>query len=229
MIKEIKVLDKGFVQLDASCADDLSVVNSARVSFGKHVDELSSGDEKLIGFLMRELHGTPFEHNFMRFRVKAPIFVFREWHRHRVGVSISEISGRYSELKKEYYIPDKNDIRTQVGKPGKYKFEKVSDENISNNFIETLEHSSNAQFELYEQAIANGISKEQARMYLPVNLYSEMYWSCNARSLMNFLKLRNSENAQWEIRQFAIALEDIWKDVMPITYKYFIENNRNAP
>src|SRR6202795_4808497 len=120
MMSEIKVLDKGFVELEASCADDLSVVNSARVSFNTHHDVIEVGDDKLIGFLMKNRHGTPFEQNFFRFRVKAPIFVFREWHRNRVGISINEWSARYSELQPDFYIPEVQNVRTQVGKPGHY-------------------------------------------------------------------------------------------------------------
>ena len=105
---EIKVLDNGFVRLAGVHADDLSVVNSARVSFGKHKQELETEDTKLINFLMREQHGTPFEHNFFRFHVKAPIFVAREWFRHRIGWSYNEYSGRYSVINNEYYTPDRS-------------------------------------------------------------------------------------------------------------------------
>ncbi len=124
---EIKVLDNGFVRLDGVHADDLSVVNSARVSFGKHKQELETEDTKLINFLMREQHGTPFEHNFFRFHVKAPIFVAREWFRHRIGWSYNEYSGRYSVINNEYYTPADEDMRTQVGKPGNYTFEQMEE------------------------------------------------------------------------------------------------------
>ena len=113
---EIKVLDNGFVRLDGVYADDLSVVNSARVSFGKHKKELEKEDTQLINFLMREQHGTPFEHNFFRFHVKAPIFVAREWFRHRIGWSYNEYSGRYSVINNEYYTPSDENMRTQLNK-----------------------------------------------------------------------------------------------------------------
>src|SRR6186997_3425652 len=123
----IPVLDHGFVRLDGVMADDLSVVNSARVSFGRRVTELADADVGLIKFLMRERHGTPFEHNSFRFHVKCPIFVTREWMRHRVS-SFNEWSGRYSQLEPEFYVPEPEDVRTQVGKPGAYTFDPVSDE-----------------------------------------------------------------------------------------------------
>lgn len=225
---EIRVLDHGFVALEDSCADDLSVVNSARVSFNKYHQEMEEGDDKLIGFLMKNHHGTPFEQNFFRFRVKAPIFVFREWHRHRIGISINEWSARYSELKPEFYIPENENIRIQTGKPGHYVYEQASAE-VATRFIIRLNIQCAQAFEEYQRALADGVAKEQARFFLPVNIYSEMYWSCNARSLMNFLTLRNAPKAMWEIRQYAAQLENIFRESMPITHQYFVENERIAP
>lgn len=227
-MKEIPVLDKGFVSLEAVCADDTAVVNSARVSFNTHIEYLSPGDEKLIGFLMKNRHGTPFEHNLFRFRVKAPIFVFREWHRHRIGVSINEWSARYSELKPDFYIPEQKNVRKQVGKPGHYTYE-PADLKTAMSFRFALEIKSFQAFEAYKAALDMGVAKEQARFFLPVNIYSEMYWSCNARSLMAFLSLRNAPNAMWEIREYAKVLEQIFLEEMPITAKYFIDNGRIAP
>jgi thymidylate synthase (FAD) len=225
---EIKVLDHGFVALDDSCADDLSVVNAARVSFNKHHQEMEEGDDKLIAFLLKNRHGTPFEQNFFRFRVKAPIFVFREWHRHRIGISINEWSARYSELEPVFYIPNAGNVRTQTGKPGHYVYEPI---NVHQGllFRRDLTEHCEASFRRYQVALNCGVAKEQARFFLPVNIYSEMYWSCNARSLMNFLSLRNAPKAMWEIRQFGIALENIFKEVMPITWQHFVENQRVAP
>jgi len=227
-MKEIQVLDKGFVSLEAEKADDVGVVNCARVSFNTHVDFLNQGDEKLIGYLMKNRHGTPFEHNLFRFRVKAPIFVFREWHRHRIGISINEWSARYSELKDDFYIPAIENVRKQTGKPGHYKYEPAC-LILAQDFTEQLKASSEKAFNNYKQALEYGVAKEQARFFLPVNIYSEMYWSCNARSLMAFLSLRNAPTAQWEIQQYAKVLEQIFVETMPITAKYFIDNGRIAP
>lgn len=227
-MKQISVLDKGFVRLDVACADDLSVVNAARVSLHARHETMETGDDKLIAFLMKNKHGTPFEHNFMRFHVKAPIMVFREWHRHRIGISINEWSARYSKMEREFYIPAPEQVRHQVGKPGAYTFEAASADlaaDVRDDITRTCEHA----FDAYEEMLLRGIAKEQARLVLPVNTYSEMYWSCNARSLMAFLALRTSEHAMWEIRQYALALETIWSELMPITHEAFIANERKAP
>lgn len=223
--EEIQVLDHGFVRLDGAMADDLSVVNSARVSFGTRHEQMESGDDKLIGFLMRERHGTPFEHNSLRFHVKAPLFIFREWQRHRIG-SFNELSGRYSEfVDPDFYIP--SNWRTQVGKPGHYTFEKWTG-NTKMTEGSFLRHCQDA-YDLYRWTVDAGLAKEQARLVLPLNLYSEMYWTVNARSLMNFLSLRNSSQAMWEIQEYARVVEELWSWEMPVTHKAFIDNNRVAP
>src|SRR6476659_735391 len=121
----IRVLDHGFVRLDDAMATDLSVVNAARVRFARRKDVMEEADEGLIRFLMRDRHGTPFEHNSFRFHIRAPIFVAREWFRHRVG-SFNEFSMRYAKATDEFYVPEPEDVRTQVGKPGSYSFEPVS-------------------------------------------------------------------------------------------------------
>src|SRR5215213_9299348 len=123
----VELLDHGFVRLDASMADDLSVANAARVSFARRKEELDDSDRGLIRFLMRDRHGTPFEHNSFRFHIRCPIFVAREWMRHRVG-SFNEFSLRYAKATDDFYVPERDDVRTQVGKPGAYTFEPVDDE-----------------------------------------------------------------------------------------------------
>src|SRR5256712_8310091 len=121
----VRVLDHGFVRLDDAMADDLSVVNGARVSFARRKEEMDDSDEGLIRFLMRDRHGTPFEHNSFRFHIRTPIFVAREWFRHRVG-SFNEFSMRYAKATDDFYVPEPEDVRSQVGKPGAYSFEPVS-------------------------------------------------------------------------------------------------------
>src|SRR5919108_6020880 len=123
----IRVLDHGFVRLEDSMASDLSVVNAARVSFARHKDEMDESDQGLIRFLMRDRHGTPFEHNSFRFHIRCPIFVAREWMRHRVG-SFNEFSLRYAKATEDFYVPEAEDVRSQVGKPGAYTFEPVDSE-----------------------------------------------------------------------------------------------------
>ncbi len=223
----IPVLDHGFVRLDGALADDLSVVNGARVSFARRKEEMDESDEGLIRFLMRERHGTPFEHNAFRFHVRCPIFVAREWFRHRVG-SFNEFSMRYARASDEFYVPDPEDVRTQVGKPGAYSFEPVSDE-LAEQTREKLQEVYDAAYQTYEELVEAGVAREVARAALPVGAYTEFYWTVNARSLMNFISLRNSETAQREIRRYAEACERFLEEQMPVTYAAFVANDRTAP
>jgi thymidylate synthase (FAD) len=222
----IPVLDHGFVALDGALASDLSVVNGARVSFNQVSDEMTERDQGLIRFLMREGHGSPFEHGYFRFIVKAPLFVVREHHRHRAGHSYNEWSGRYSKMQAEFYVPD--NVRSQVGKPGAYTFEPVDAETREAARAE-IERSSREAFEAYERMLEAGIAKEVARMVLPLNMYTTYYWSCNPRSLMHFCSLRNSESAQFEIREYARAAEAFLERAMPVTHAAFVANDRTSP
>jgi thymidylate synthase (FAD) len=223
----IPVLDHGFVRLDDAMADDLSVVNGARVSFAKHKAELDDSDAGLIGFLMRERHGTPFEHNSFRFHVRAPIFVAREWFRHRWS-SFNEFSMRYARATDNFYVPAPEDVRSQVGKPGAYSFEPVSPE-LAETTREELRAVYEASYAAYERLVELGVARELARAVLPVGAYTEFYWTVNARGLMNFLSLRNAETAQREIRRYAEACERFFAERMPITYEAFLANGRIAP
>ena len=221
-----KVLDKGSLALDGALASDLAVVNGARVSFNDETQEMTERDEGLIRFLMRERHGSPFEHGYFRFLVKAPIFVVREHHRHRAGHSYNEWSGRYSKLEAEFYVPEF--VRTQVGKPGAYTFEAVDDPTRETARAE-IERAASDAFATYERLLEQGVAKEVARSVLPLATYTKYYWSCNPRSLMHFCGLRNHEAAQYEIRQYAAAAEDFLAEVMPVTHAAFLENDRCAP
>jgi len=223
----IPVLDHGFVRLDAAMADDLSVANSARVSFGRRTDELDDSDCGLIRFLMRERHGTPFEHNAFRFHIRCPIFVAREWFRHRVG-SFNEFSLRYARATDDFYVPEPEDVRTQVGKPGAYSFEPVTDE-LAEETREQLQEIYEQAYAAYEQLVEKGVARELARAVLPVGAYTEFYWTVNARSLMNFISLRAAESAQREIRRYADACERYLAEYMPVTYEAFVANDRTAP
>jgi thymidylate synthase (FAD) len=223
----IPVLDHGFVRLDDAMADDLSVVNGARVSFARHKTEMDDSDAGLIRFLMRERHGTPFEHNSFRFHIRAPIFVAREWFRHRVG-SFNEFSMRYAKATDDFYVPTPDDVRSQVGKPGAYSFEPVEPD-IAETTREEMRAVYEAAFSAYERLVDLGVARELARSVLPVGAYTEFYWTVNARALMNFLSLRNSETAQREIRRYAEAAEQFLAEKMPITYAAFVANDRTAP
>ena len=221
------MLDHGFVRLDDAMADDLSVVNSARVSFGRRVTELGDADAGLIRFLMRERHGTPFEHNSFRFHVRCPLFVAREWFRHRVG-SFNEFSMRYARATDDFYLPEPEDVRTQVGKPGAYSFEPVEDE-LAQTTREELRAVYEHAYETYERLVEQGVARELARAVIPVGAYTEFYWTVNARSLMNFVSLRAAETAQREIRRYAEAVEALFAERMPITHAAFVANDRTAP
>jgi thymidylate synthase (FAD) len=222
----VSVLDKGFLALDAALASDLAVVNGARVSFNQESEEMSDRDAGLIRFLVRERHGSPFEHGYFRFLVKAPLFVVREHHRHRAGHSYNEWSGRYSKMDAEFYIPD--NVRTQVGKPGNYSFEPVDDQ-VRDEVRREIEENAQRAFEAYERMLEQGVAKEVARAVLPLSTYTKYYWSCNPRSLMHFCGLRNHENAQYEIRQYAAAAETFLERLMPVTHAAFVANDRTAP
>ena len=223
----VRVLDHGFVRLDDAMADDLSVVNGARVSFARRKEEMDESDEGLIRFLMRDRHGTPFEHNSFRFHIRTPIFVAREWFRHRVG-SFNEFSMRYARATDEFYVPEAEDVRSQVGKPGAYSFEPVSAE-VAETTREELAAVYETAYAAYERLTELGVARELARSVLPVGAYTEFYWTVNARSLMNFLSLRASEHAQREIRRYAEACEVFLAEKMPVTYAAFVANDRVAP
>jgi thymidylate synthase (FAD) len=223
----IAVLDHGFVRLDDAMADDLSVANSARVSFGRRTEELDDSDRGLIKFLMRERHGTPFEHNSFRFHIRCPIFVAREWMRHRVG-SFNEFSLRYARATDDFYVPEADDVRTQVGKPGSYSFEPV-DAELAEHTRDQLREVYETAYATYEELVEKGVARELARSVLPVGAYTEFYWTVNARSLMNFISLRAAESAQREIRRYAEACERFLAERMPVTYEAFVANDRTAP
>jgi thymidylate synthase (FAD) len=222
----VPVLDKGFLALDGALASDLAVVNGARVSFNQESDEMTERDEGLIRFLVRERHGSPFEHGYFRFLVKAPLFVVREHHRHRAGHSYNEWSGRYSKMEAEFYVPE--NVRTQVGKPGAYSFEPVEDD-VREETRREIEENAERAFEAYERMLEQGVAKEVARAVLPLSTYTKYYWSCNPRSLMHFCGLRNHESAQYEIREYAAAAESFLERLMPVTHAAFLANGRVAP
>ena len=228
MRKKEYELHYGFTRLDAVMADDLSVVNSARVSFGRRVTEIDEADKGLINFLMRERHGTPFEHNSFRFHIKCPLFVAREWFRHRIG-SFNEFSARYSEFRGEYYAPKREAVRRQVGKPGAYSFETIEDDEVAQFVIDDIYKSNMLADSAYQSLLRRGVAKELARSVLPVTMYTEFYWTVNARALMNFLSLRTDANAQLEIREYAQEIEDAFAAQMPLTYAAWNNNGRTAP
>lgn len=225
------VLDSGEVILIDHMASDGKVTGAARVSTGKGPEFVSKGEEqdrKLIGFLMANHHGTPFEHAVFQWFIKAPIFVVREWQRHRVA-SYNEFSLRYAEVGEEtaeFYVPD----LARVPDPNNKQSSIVASDDMMDALVQYQVHeANNLALTSYRLMIERGVAREMARLVLPVNLYTKFWFTINARSLMNFLSLRNAPAAQWEIRQFAMALEKDFAQKMPWTYKAFIDNGRVAP
>src|SRR6266700_5646817 len=223
----VAVLDHGFVRLDAAEATDLSVVNGARVSFLQMKDAMDAKDEGLIRFLMREGHASPFEHNLFRFHIRCPMAVAREWMRHRWS-SFNEHSLRYSSAIDDFYVPAAEQVRTQVGKPGSYRFEPLGAEAAAH-VQDLLAKQYQEAWNRYQELLELGVARELARLVLPVGIYTEFYWSVNARSLMNFVALRNAEPAMWEIHQYAGVVEDFFAALMPVTHAAFVEFGRKAP
>ena len=233
----VEVLDKGFIELEDFMGGDLRVVNSAKVSNHKRSEEMGGSEEKLINYLMKNRHGSPFEHTYFTFYVKAPIFVVREWQRHRIG-SFNEMSGRYVEFEPDFYIPSNLRVPADTNKqgsvvPSEEFLQQWKDENYNYEWHDEMSYNISAacnhSYEAYQELIDEGVAKEMARMVLPLSLYTEMFWTVNARSLMNFLNLRLGENAQFEIREYAKNIQEFFAQKMPVTFAAWVSNSRLAP
>lgn len=218
----------GHVHLEDSMGSDLHIVNNARVSFDQESDTFTDKERGLLNFLMRERHGSPWESVVFRFDIKAPLFVIREWQRHRVG-SFNEQSARYSEIPDHFYVPARDYVRQQLGKPGAYFFGAIEDDTVAQQTIDTIEATQRACFDAYHQMLEQGVAKELARTVLPVGMFSRMKWTVNLRALFNFLSLRNHEHAQREIRDYAIAVEELAREVCPVAFACFEEHGRVTP
>lgn len=227
------------VELVRASASDADVLFAARVSTQgeQSLDELDADPARsrgLINYLMRSRHGSPFEHNSLTFYVQAPIFVFREFMRHRIA-SYNEESGRYRELRPVFYVPGRDRKLTQVGKPGHYSFVEGTDEQHALVEQETQRVCREA-YAGYRRMLEAGVAREVARIVLPLTIYSSMYVTLNARSLMNFLSLRKADETatfpsspQREIEMCAERMESLWSELMPITHATFQANGRVAP
>jgi thymidylate synthase (FAD) len=231
MLNKIDVLNGGFVRLVDHMGDDLSIVRSARVSYDADWrDELEVGsrgelaqqkDVKLINYLMKNKHTSPFESVSFTFEVKAPIFVFRQWHRHRTW-SYNEISARYTELDEGYYIPEVDKITTQSTSNKQMRTDEQHPKAwaIHNIIIERCEYA----FHSYKDLIAKGCPRELARSVLPVAAYSRMFATVNLHNLMHFLRLRLHEHSQYEIKIYAESILTIIEPIVPIAVKAFKES-----
>ena len=227
------------VELVKSSASDADVIWAARVSTAgeQSMEEIGQDPAKsagLINYLARERHGSPFEHTSMTFFVSAPIFVFREFMRHRIA-SYNEESGRYRELNPVFYVPDEDRKLIQIGKTGAYTFVDGTPEQFSVS-VDAMKKAYIVAYEQYKVMLDQGIAREVARVVLPVGLYSSMYVTMNARALMNFLSLRTSREGshfpsypQREIEMVAEKMEAEFAQLMPLTYGAFEKSGRIAP
>ena len=211
------VLDRGFVKLVDFMGGDHSVVEAARVSFGEGTKGAKQ-DIRLIRYLLKHKHETPFEHSVFKFHVKAPIFVARQWFRHRIG-SFNEISLRYVEYRDEFYIPQFMRKQAEKNKQASI-LEPVEESDV---LIEELREHYRMVKSFYDRLLEKGVARELARTILPMGTYTQFYWSVNARSLMNFVRLRADEHAQWEIQQYANIIACMFRALMPVTFKFFVD------
>jgi thymidylate synthase (FAD) len=206
------------VELVDHMGDDLSVVRAARVSTAR--DDRTEGAEKLIRYMARHEHGTPFEHNAMTFRVKAPLFVIGQWHRHRVGWSYNQTSRRYTDENIEFYIPTVWRKQAETNKQASAG-EFADDKNYW--FAEKLSDICEDAESKYKFLLEQGVAREMARMILPQNLYASMYATCNLRSLAHFHKLRAAPEAQLEIRRYAEVMGEIAGVLFPMAWAALVE------
>lgn len=232
----------GFVALIQSVGDDTSIVNSARVSMNKQSDALSPNrvfqdpsylaeeqswrkeqevkyneaekDKKLIKYLLEHNHGTPFEHNSLTFHVKCPIFIARQWMRHRIS-SFNEVSGRYVEMKDEFYIPQS--FRKQSASNRQASVNEGLEPAFEEHSQVVYKKSMQDAFRHYQELLKAGVCREQARAVLPLGTYTEFYWTCNLRSFLHFVELRDHPGAQWEIQQYSKAMLEFVKNVFPVS------------
>ena len=224
-----QVLKNGFVKLidcmprqipldSRKLMCDSAIVQAARVSYGQGLKDYET-DAKLINYLFKHKHTSPFEMVRFKFHVKAPIFVARQWFRHRMG-NYNEISGRYSELKEEIYFPDKVSSQSKINKQLSANDNLLENKRVNNLFSNYISDSKQ-QFKNYNDLIDVGVSREIARIGLPLNTFTEFYFCIDLHNLLNFIKLRNSKNAQYEIKEYASKIQEIIEPLCPITMKAF--------
>ncbi len=217
------VLDHGFVLLVDSMGDDSSVVQAARVSTGKGT-KTPDEDAKLIRFLMRNRHTTPFEMVMFKFHVSLPIVVARQWVRHRMA-SYNEFSGRYSVMPDKFYSPLAAQVKGQSKKNRQGSEGEVSPYDVAW-YLDTLHQWALAGYDNYLKALSRGISKERARFFVANTVYTEWYWQVYLKNLLDFLRLRSDKNAQWEIQQYANAILDLIRPIVPVTVDSWEEYGR---
>ncbi len=232
LYEALPVLDHGFVRVIDYMGDDSSIVQSARVSYGKGTKKVST-DEGLIKYLMRHWHSTPFEMCEIKYHVKLPIFIARQWIRHRTA-NVNEYSARYSILDKEFYIPEKGQLSAQSTSNRQGRGELITGEQ-ANEVLEILKADATRTYDNYEKMLnekydgtvidenKTGLARELARMNLTLNSYTQWYWKTDLLNLLNFLFLRADSHAQYEIRVYAETMLDTVKKWVPITHAAFLD------
>jgi len=229
--KQINVGNAGFIKLvdcmprviSQECKElmcDFAIVQAARVSLDQGTKNVEQ-DSKLIDFLIKNKHTSPFEMVKFKFHVKCPIFIQRQWIRHRMA-NVNEISGRYSILKPDFYIPEKICVQGEFNK--QMSGEEIKNPNVIDLFKTYIE-TANQQYSTYNKLIDMGVSKEMARIGLPLNMYTEFYWCIDLHNLLNFMRLRSAPNAQPEIRQYSNAIKELIRDLCPHTINSFEKYN----
>jgi thymidylate synthase (FAD) len=224
--KKFPVLDKGFVRLVDYLGGDSRIVQAARVSYGEGTKSIRK-DKGLIDYLLRNDHTSPFEQVILTFHIKMPIVVARQWIRHRTA-RLNEISGRYSILPDDYYIPDRNNIAPQSTDNKQGRADTPADIHASEEIKSWFESEKIRTYETYNRMINSGIARELSRMVLPLNLYTEVYWQMDLHNLFHFLRLRLDPHAQLEIRRYAEVILKITQRVAPLAVESFLEHRING-
>ena len=237
LYKSFKILDHGFVRVIDYMGNDTSIVQAARVSYGKGTKKLNQ-DKSLINYLISHRHSTPFEMNEIKFHVKLPIFVARQWIRHRTA-NVNEYSARYSILDKEFYIPKNENLKPQSKSNNQGRSGDLSSAEIKS-YSKIIRDNSRIGFENYSKLLnedesgrmiddsKKGLARELSRMTLPLNSYTQWYWKIDLHNFMHFLSLRFDPHAQYEIRVYAEVMMGILKKWVPLTYEAFVSNRLNS-
>lgn len=223
---EIKCLDKGFVRLVDVMGDDTAIVQAARVSYGKGTKSMTE-DRSLIRYLMRHKHTSPFEMVEFKFHVKLPIFIARQWIRHRTA-NVNEYSGRYSEMRDEFYIPELTQIKPQSLFNKQGRAEDALDIEKASWIAGKMENTQKQLFAEYTEFLENDVAREIARINLPLSTYTEWYWKIDLHNLFHFLRLRMDSHAQYEFRVYGKAIADIVSEIVPLAYEAFRDYTLNS-
>lgn len=217
--KKLECLDKGFVRLVDVMGDDSSIVQAARVSYGVGTKTISE-DRGLIRYLMRNQHTSPFEMVEFKFHVKLPIFVARQWIRHRTA-NVNEYSGRYSEMINDFYLPAADQLRTQSLTNKQGRSDVLFDNEKADKILGSMSLAQEQSYEQYKSYLADDLARELARINLPLSTYTEWYWKIDLHNLFHFLRLRLDQHAQYEIRVYGEKIVELIKPFVPLAYEAF--------